>query len=122
MLSKKDLLVIGIFGFLAVSIGAFGSHALKPTLIENNKLSAFETGVQYHFVHLLAYSFVSMLTIKGVKLTKIAWIVGIVLFSFSLYFYSTLSIKSLAMITPVGGLFFLLGWGNLLWLGLRKGS
>ena len=110
MISKKVLIIIsGILGFLAVSFGAFGAHALKDK-ISAERLSIFQTGVLYHLIHTVV---VLVITIAGdnrfVK-AAIFLIAGIVLFSFSLYFYSITQIKLFAMITPVGGISFLAGW------------
>ena len=96
-------------GFLAVSFGAFGAHALKDK-ISAERLSIFQTGVLYHLIHTVV---VLVITIAGdnrfVK-AAIFLIAGIVLFSFSLYLYSITQIKLFAMITPVGGISFLAGW------------
>ena len=110
MINKKVLIIIsGILGFLAVSFGAFGAHALKDK-ISAERLSIFQTGVLYHLIHTVV---VLVITIAGdnrfVK-AAIFLIAGIVLFSFSLYIYSITQIKLFAMITPVGGISFLAGW------------
>ncbi len=98
-----------MFGFLAVAIGAFGAHQLKDSLTPE-MTEIFKTGVFYHLIHsavILAIGFYS----NG-KFFKAAifFSVGIILFSFSLYIYSVTSIKTFAMITPLGGISFLIGW------------
>jgi len=110
MINKKVLIIIsGILGFLAVSFGAFGAHALKDK-ISAERLSIFQTGVLYHLIHTVV---VLVITIAGdnrfVK-AAIFLIAGIVLFSFSLYIYAITQIKLFAMITPIGGISFLVGW------------
>ena len=114
---------IVITGILAVAIGAFGAHGLKPKL-EISELNTFNTGVSYHFYHLFAMSFAYLLYIYSSSL----WVkrgfwcfwVGILLFSGSLYLLSTRdliglsSYKWLGPLTPIGGLCFILGWVSIL--------
>lgn len=105
--------ITAILGFLAVALGAFGSHGLKGAVVPE-MLSVWQTAVQYQMFHVLALLFVvvcanrqasSLLTISG-------WlfVAGIVLFSGSLYALVLTGIKTLGMITPVGGVLFLIGW------------
>ena len=96
-------------GFLGVALGAFGAHALKES-ITPELLSAYNTGVQYHLIHAVVLFALSLYGSKD--LFRSAWFIlfGILLFSFSLYLYSITGIKWLAMITPFGGLSFLIGW------------
>lgn len=110
----KAFLVIGaINGFLAVALGAFGAHGLEGK-ISDQALKTWEKAVNYQMFHTVS------LLITGVALLKVhsgamiwagwAFVLGIILFSGSLYFYSTTGIRSLAMITPFGGVVFLIGW------------
>lgn len=115
MLTQKNILAIGaIFGALAVSIGAFGAHALKPLLIEYGRLDTFELAVKYHFYHTLAL-FVSGWIMEKFpgrlpRLSAMAFISGIILFSGSLYLLSLTNITKVAIVTPFGGVFFIGGW------------
>ena len=104
--------------FFAVAAGAFGAHGLK-TRVSPEMLATFETGARYHMYHALALFAVAWLTTRagaggaGVKLAGVGgwmFLAGIVLFSGSLYAYSLTGVRSLAYITPVGGLAFLAGW------------
>ena len=101
-------------GFLAVALGAFAAHGLKQRISES-LLSAFSTGVQYQFYHtivLLALSFY-MLTHHASKLlitSSICFVIGILLFSGSLYFIALGGPRWMGPITPLGGLFFMVGW------------
>ena len=116
---KKMLTTLAITGILAVAIGAFGAHGLKPKLTAS-QLSTFNTGVSYHFYHLLAMSFAYLLYIhtshKWVRRSFWIFLAGIILFSGSLYLLSTreliglTSYKWLGPLTPIGGLCFILGW------------
>ena len=110
---KFFLVVAAINGFLAVALGAFGAHGLEGKITDKMILT-WEKAVTYqmfHTVALLATAF-AMFKIQATSLNwaGITFLIGIILFSGSLYFYSTTGIKSLAMITPFGGVFFLIGW------------
>jgi len=120
---KPFLILAAVNGFLAVALGAFGAHGLKPKL-PANLLSAFETGVQYHFYHTLALFGVALLIDRlGPKpwLNASGWLfaAGIVLFSGSLYALALGAPKWLGPITPLGGLAFLAGWIALLVAAIR---
>jgi len=110
---------LAITGILAVSIGAFGAHGLKPKLTET-LLNTFNTGVSYHFYHLFAMSFAYLLYTHNKQLwvRRAFWcfFAGILLFSGSLYLLSTRDVIGLSTytwlgpLTPIGGIFFILGW------------
>jgi uncharacterized membrane protein YgdD (TMEM256/DUF423 family) len=110
-----------VAGFLAVALGAFAAHGLRPHL-SDKAFDTFETAVRYQFYHALAILLVVAFSHFGRKraLRMAAWAftLGIVLFSGSLYGLSTREIHHLPIgwlgpITPLGGLCFLLGWGAL---------
>ena len=101
--------------FLAVALGAFGAHALKATLASDGMTEVWNKAVLYHFVHALGLLVLSALPAVQ-RVTVILFVVGIVLFSGSLYLLALTNIKWLGAITPFGGLCFLAGW---LWLALR---
>lgn len=115
MNSKQTLLAAGVLGFLAVALGAFGAHALKPTLLANNRLEIFELAVQYQFYHTLALLVIGLLLQKKesklIKAASVLMIVGILLFSGSLFIMAIANVSSLGLITPLGGVCFLGGWG-----------
>lgn len=110
----KALLIVGVInGFLAVALGAFGAHGLEGK-ISDQALKTWEKAVQYQMFHTVSILFTALAMIK-IQATSLAWsgwlfTIGIILFSGSLYVYSTTGIRSLAMITPFGGVFFLIGW------------
>ncbi len=114
-----------ILGALAVAIGAFGAHALKPMLIENGRLATFETGVEYHFYHVMALLFIGLVQRhsdnKKLKWAATAMITGIIIFSGSLYILCITNTPILGAITPIGGVFFIAGW-ILLFLAHKKSS
>ncbi|MDF3820759.1 DUF423 domain-containing protein [Leptospira sp. 96542] len=113
-------LFVGIFGFLAVAIGAFGAHGLKPYLTQEMSV-IFETGNKYHFYHTIMAA-ISLVFVhlshlsngngksKSFSYATILFLVGILFFSFSLYSLAISGVKVLGAITPIGGVFFLIGW------------
>lgn len=112
-LAKKSLVLGSALLALAVLIGAFGAHGLK-NLVEPEKLVTFETGVRYHFYHAFGILILGVLQqlFQNVRLnlSLYSFFVGILLFSFNCYLYVITGIKTFAMIVPVGGLLYVLGW------------
>ena len=112
-----NFLVIGaISGFLVVILGAFGAHGLKDILDEYGK-SIYEKAVLYHMFHTMAILILGLIEKiqPELQLSLAGWafIIGIILFSGSLYVLAVTGIKSLGMITPIGGVFFIIGWVSL---------
>ena len=104
-------------GLLAVAFGAFGSHALRNRL-DDYALRIFETAVQYQFFHSLALLAVGILLLRAPDLALLrasSWlfVIGILLFSGSLYALSLTGIRLLGAVTPLGGLAFIAGWACL---------
>jgi uncharacterized membrane protein YgdD (TMEM256/DUF423 family) len=106
---KLWLIISALSGFTAVAIGAFGAHGLKEKL-STQMLEVYKTGVLYQLIHTVALLTLSLNTVIKAKLPSIFFLLGILLFSFSLYIYSTSGITFFAMITPIGGFCFLIGW------------
>ena len=111
---KHFLTLAGLSGLLAVALGAFAAHGLKGKL-DAAMLSAFQTGVQYHFYHTLALMMVCLLLLKfpaNSLFTAAAWafVLGILLFSGSLYGLALGAPRWLGPVTPLGGLSFMIGW------------
>src|SRR5438067_10377929 len=98
--------------FLAVALGAFGAHRLKPTLEANGLIDAWNKAVLYHFIHAIS---LFALALFGTANRGAWWLLfaGIFLFSGSLYVMALTNLRWLGAITPLGGLCFLAGW---LWL------
>lgn len=106
---------------IAVLIGAFGAHGLK-NLVAPEKLVTFETGVRYHFYHAFGLVLLGLYQLHSqakLNLTHLAFSAGILLFSFNCYFYALSDIKVFAMIVPVGGVLFVVGWVNWFWRILK---
>ena len=109
-----NFLVIGaILGCLVVILGAFGAHGLKDILDEYGK-SIYEKAVLYHMFHTMAILVLGLIEKiqPEIQLQFAGWafILGIILFSGSLYILAVTGFKSLGMITPIGGVFFIIGW------------
>lgn len=122
--SRRTLLIASFSGFLAVALGAFGAHALKQMLIENNRTDTFELAVRYHFYHTFALLAVALLmdrfNSKWLPISALCILSGMILFSGSLYLLALANNTSFAMITPIGGIFLLAGWGFLFLSAFRK--
>ena len=107
------LMLAAFFGFTGVALGAFAAHGLKSRLTPEY-LTIFHTGVTYQLVHTLALLGVALLAtqIPGRLITwaGASFAIGILLFSGSLYVLTTTGISKLGIITPFGGLAFLIGW------------
>ncbi|USE36539.1 DUF423 domain-containing protein [Endozoicomonas sp. SCSIO W0465] len=108
------LFVGAIGGMTAVALSAFAAHGLKGVLSER-AMAIFQTAADYQFYHSLALVFVALLGVNYPASKKLKWSVGlftagIVLFSGSLYLLSLTDIHWLGMVTPLGGVSFILGW------------
>jgi uncharacterized membrane protein YgdD (TMEM256/DUF423 family) len=120
MNDKKTWIIISaVSGFTAVAIGAFGAHGLREQLTPE-MLDVFKTGVLYQFIHTIVLLILSLTNFIKTKIASIYFLAGIILFSFSLYIYATSEVKFFAIITPVGGVCFLLGWFWLIVEVIRK--
>ena len=107
-----------VAAFIAVALGAFGAHSLR-TKLSPDMLNIFEIGVRYQMYHALGLIAVAWATTRWpeANLNAAGWafIVGIVVFSGSLYLLSATDIRWFGAITPIGGLAFLIGWAILVW-------
>lgn len=100
-------------GFLSASLGAFAAHGLKSYL-DSDELALWQTGVQYQIYHSLALLAVGILyqqyPATPLKLSGSAFILGILLFPSSLYLLALGFPRAVGIMTPFGGLSFLIGW------------
>ena len=107
------LLLAALSGFMAVALGAFGAHGLK-NVASAEMIAIFNLGVEYQFYHtfaLIAVAFAGhWLKSRLLDWAGYLFMLGIVLFSGSLYLYALLGTKWTGPITPLGGVCFLLGW------------
>ncbi|MGV8136167.1 MAG: DUF423 domain-containing protein [Mangrovibacterium sp.] len=112
-MNKSILLTGSVFLALAVITGAFGAHALKARLADS-MMQIYKTAVEYHFYHALGLLFVGILSVQFpsglINWSGICLIMGIVLFSGSLYVIALTGIRWIGVITPIGGISFIAGW------------
>ncbi|HET9679182.1 MAG TPA: DUF423 domain-containing protein [Gammaproteobacteria bacterium] len=117
MSAKFCLLAASLMGASGVLLGAFGAHALQARL-SSTALGIWETAVLYHFIHALALLGVGVWLMQApapllpslLKWAAVLFLVGIVIFSGSLYLLALTNIRWLGAITPLGGLMFIAGW------------
>lgn len=113
-MAKLLLLLASFTGFTGVALGAFAAHGLRSRLPEN-LLGAFQTGVQYQLLHTAALMGVALLLLRWPEATLFKsagalLVLGMLLFSGSLYLMALTGVTKLGIITPFGGVAFLLGW------------
>lgn len=119
-MTQQIVLITGaLFGMFAVIFGAFGAHALKKILTEE-QLKSFETGVKYQMYHALVLLFVGSYFEVPNSAIYYAFVIGIILFSFSIYGLvlsdaKGKKMKFLGPITPLGGLLLIVGWALLIY-------
>ena len=126
-MDKKIIPTAAFFGMTAIILGAFGAHALKKVLTFD-ELASFETGVRYQMYHALFLLFIGLtnhLTVKTKKAIVALTIIGVMLFSGSIYLLSTMSIskinfKVIGFVTPIGGALLIAAWGVLLFQFTKK--
>ncbi len=115
-----------LLGGLGVALGAFGAHAIRGRIAEN-LLANYETGVRYHFYHALAL-FAVVVAIQrwpNSNLPVIAgwlFVIGVVIFSGSLYIMAFTGLRWLGAITPIGGVALIVGWICLMLVAWRGGA
>ena len=103
-----------------VALGAFGAHGLKTTLEATGGLENWKTAVLYQLVHAVALLAIAPRTEPAARTIGRCWVIGIVLFSGSLYALALgVPAKFIWPVTPLGGLALLLGWARLTWAAFR---
>jgi len=115
--NKNIVATAAILGAVTIAIGAFGAHGLKE-LVSAKAITTFETGVRYQMYHVFALLILGIA--NGISSATQKWvfrffIIGILFFSGSIYLLSLDSLvvfdaKTIGFITPIGGLFFIMGW------------
>jgi len=118
-MQARFLFLAAIAGFLGVAMGAFGAHALKNVLSETH-MDVYKTAVSYQMWHALLLALIALLPQEKL-LCWAGWslVAGMLLFSGSLYLLTILDQNWLGMITPFGGLAFLMAWGLLAWVAFK---
>ena len=128
---KNKFLAFSAFsGFFCIALGAFAAHGLQNVL-EPKELAWIQTGIQYQVFHTLALLALGLFQIanqvqnppacraKAFNIIGGSWVLGILLFSGSLYSLAFTGVKGLAWSTPIGGIFFMIGWAALFYISVR---
>lgn len=128
---NRTIVLVGIaLGALAIILGAFGAHGLEK-IVDENAVDTFEVGVRYQMYHALFLLFLGIWPNLANNYKKKVFglvLVGVALFSFSIYLLALNSLtsfdfKSIGFLTPIGGVFLILGWGFLGYFVLKtKGN
>ncbi|MOA07083.1 hypothetical protein D3C78_1267610 [compost metagenome] len=113
-MQRKYVAVGAILMLLSVALGAFGAHVLEP-IIGEKATGTYETGVHYHMIHGIGIILAAFATGLGADIRKMLWasrlfVLGIILFSGSLYLLAITGWKWFGPITPLGGVSFIIGW------------
>ncbi|WP_282041463.1 DUF423 domain-containing protein [Winogradskyella flava] len=116
-MNKKILIVGSILGILGIILGAFAAHGLEK-LVDTDAINSFETGVRYQIYHaffLLILGSTSFMSLKSKKAILYVVILGVIFFSGSIYGLATNNLssfdfKTIALITPIGGLLLIIAW------------
>jgi len=115
-MSNKVKIFFAICSFLmalGIALGAFGAHALKSVLDER-MLEVYKTGVQYHFYNTLGLFIATIIfsfkETKKIYVSLFIILIGMLIFSSSLYILTIFNIPMLGMITPIGGTLLIVGW------------
>ena len=127
-MSKTFLIIASVLGALSVALGAFAAHGLKK-IVPPDTVATFETGVRYQFYHTFAL-LITALLLQRMQGQSLVWagycfIIGIILFSGSLYVLTalkateTVGLNGIGIITPFGGLFFIAGWVLMLFAAIK---
>lgn len=120
-MESRRILIVGAWVMAAgIALGAFGAHGLRDMLAESGRAGTWETAVLYHLVHGLALWGLGVWTaqqpgLPGARAVAILWLIGIGVFSGSLYLLGLGAPRWIGILTPFGGIAFLMGW---LWIGL----
>ena len=120
----KNLIITCFLGLSAVILGAFGAHALKDILTSDQLLS-FETAIRYQMYHAIVLLFVNIFegfSIRQKNTISYLFFAGILFFSGSIYAIQLTDItaKSIWFVTPLGGLFFIVGWFSMIVIFAKK--
>jgi uncharacterized membrane protein YgdD (TMEM256/DUF423 family) len=116
--NKTWIIIAGVCGFFGVALGAFGAHVLSSKL-SSEMLKIYNKGILYHLIHSAVILSIALAGNKKFYKSAIFFLLGIILFSFSLYLYSITQVMTFAMITPFGGISFLVGWGLIVVEGFK---
>ncbi|WP_406685623.1 DUF423 domain-containing protein [Seonamhaeicola sp. MEBiC1930] len=126
-MNRKILIMASALGLIAIVLGAFGAHGLKEVIsVESQR--TFETGVRYQMYHAILLLFVGSNSLISIRMKRTIYylvVFGVIFFSGSIYGLATneltsFDFRNIGFITPIGGFFFILSWGLLIFKFLRK--
>ena len=120
MKQSTQIRIAALIVFIGVALGAFGAHGLKDLLAETGRIDTWKTAAIYQLIHGVAMLVMALHSAAKPRFAFWSWLIGIILFSGSLYALSLTGISTLGAITPLGGLAFLIGWGSLVISPLPK--
>jgi len=120
----KNLIITSFLGLLAVILGAFAAHALKE-ILTLTQLQSFETAVRYQMLHAIVLLFVNIyngFSVKQKNVISYLFFLGILFFSGSIYLIqlTPVTAKMIWFVTPLGGLFFIMGWISMITIFIKK--
>ena len=118
----KTSRIAGIVGFLGVALGAFGAHGFKSILEQNGTVPIWQTSTLYHLVHAVVLLVLAARSSSDRAVPGSFWffLVGVAIFSGSLYTLALTNIRWLGAITPLGGVSLLIGWALVTLNGFGK--
>lgn len=123
-MKNKYLTLVALSGFFCVALGAFAAHGLKQ-ILDVKALSLIDTGLEYQMFHTIAVLAVALSTLRDNKFARLSmssWLIGILLFSGSLYALAFEASNVIVWITPIGGTLFLIGWISLAYGSFKSKS
>lgn len=120
----KNLIITSFLGLLAVILGAFAAHALKE-ILTLTQLQSFETAVRYQMFHAIVLLFVNIyngFSVKQKNVISYLFFLGILFLSGSIYLIqlTPITAKMIWFVTPLGGLFFIMGWISMITIFIKK--
>lgn len=125
MHNSRFLFLGAVFAGLAVAAGAFGAHMLRPVL-DATMLGAFETGARYQMYHALALCLLAGIAERNptLRVAAVGWLflIGMLLFSGSLYVLALSGVRWVGAFTPLGGAALIAGWVLLAWTVAKRRS
>ncbi|HHF4683253.1 DUF423 domain-containing protein [Haemophilus influenzae] len=123
-MKNKCLTIATLSGFFCVALGAFAAHGLKH-ILDVKALSWIDTGLEYQMFHTIAVLAVALSALRDNKFARLSmssWLIGILLFSGSLYALAFKANNVIVWITPIGGTLFLIGWISLAYGSFKSKS
>ncbi|WP_196252354.1 DUF423 domain-containing protein [Haemophilus influenzae] len=123
-MKNKYLTIAALSGFFCVALGAFAAHGLK-NILDVKALSWIDTGLEYQMFHTIAVLAVALSALRDNKFARLSmssWLIGILLFSGSLYALAFEASNVIVWITPIGGTLFLIGWISLAYGSFKSKS